>query len=345
MPRLPPKQRSSIISLKKAGLSNVKIARRVHCSDRHVGRVLEKYRKHGTTEDLPKPGRPKRLGRRELLVLRLSLCRREFDNAVQAKRNLFPGVSVHTVQRALRDIHAKAYVKIAKPQLTCDHMQRRLEFALAHRDWSVEDWSLVWFSDECSVRRVESRGRQWVWDFPERGFTERRMKGSAIVGGGSVKIWVVISNQGFVVWKTLEGALDGSAYKKLLRTGLMPAIKKFWPQGGDGKLWFMQDNASVHAAENADTYLDNMAHHHNFNLVSWPSRSPDLNPLENLWALFKRHLLRFPVPPNLRQTRELVERELPNFEREHIKLFPKLYESLPKRMNMVVKSKGLPTKY
>ena len=91
--------------------------------------------------------------------------------------------------------------------------------------------------------------------------------------------------------------------------------------------------------------LDNMAHHHNFNLVSWPSRSPDLNPLENLWALFKRHLLRFPVPPNLRQTRELVERELPNFEREHIKLFPKLYESLPKRMNMVVKSKGLPTKY
>ena len=184
-----------------------------------------------------------------------------------------------------------------------------------------------------------------MWDFPQRGFNPRRMKHSAIVGGGSVKIWVVISNQGFVAWKVLEGPLDGPAYQKILRTGLVAAVKKFWPQGGEGKLVFMQDNASFHTAEKVSDYLTRQADHWDFNILDWPALSPDLNPVENLWALFKKHLRKFPIPSNTKALRELVERELPKFEREHTKLFADLYASLPKRMKDVIKGKGEPTKY
>ena len=57
----------------------------------------------------------------------------------------------------------RAVVKKKKPILSRRHMQDRLDFALAHQQWTLEDWKRVVWSDETKINRLGSDGRCWVW--------------------------------------------------------------------------------------------------------------------------------------------------------------------------------------
>ena len=66
-----------------------------------------------------------------------------------------------------------------------------------------------------------------------------------------------------------------------------PEIRQFKPD-----FIFMQDNASIHKAELVMDYLKE----ENVNPLNWPPRSPDLNPIENIWSkmlpLVNNHMLK-----------------------------------------------------
>jgi len=53
----------------------------------------------------------------------------------------------------------KAVVKTKKLLLTKRHRKERLDFALAHQDWTVEDWKTVVWSDETKINRLGSDGK------------------------------------------------------------------------------------------------------------------------------------------------------------------------------------------
>jgi hypothetical protein len=52
-------------------------------------------------------------------------------------------ISVRTVHRALKKAGMKAVVKKKRPKLTKRHRRERMDFALAHKEWTVEDWKRV----------------------------------------------------------------------------------------------------------------------------------------------------------------------------------------------------------
>jgi hypothetical protein len=52
-------------------------------------------------------------------------------------------LSVQTVHCNLKTAGLKAVAKKKKPFLSKRHMKARMDFALAHQHWTVEDWKKV----------------------------------------------------------------------------------------------------------------------------------------------------------------------------------------------------------
>jgi len=77
--------------------------------------------------------------------------------------------------------------------------------------------------------------------------------------------------------------------------------------------------------------------------MEWLAQSPDLNPIENLWSIVKRRLgLYESVPANQHELWQRVHQEWRAIPKEIIQ---NLVESIPDRINSVIKNKGLWTKY
>ena len=56
---------------------------------------------------------------------------------------------------------------------------------------------------------------------------------------------------------------------------------------------FQQDNAMPHTARVCVAYLQNAA----IQVMDWPAKSPDLSPIENLWATLQHRIKGLPNPP------------------------------------------------
>ena len=76
-------------------------------------------------------------------------------------------------------------------------------------------------------------------------------------------------------------------------------------------------------------------------VLEWPLQSPDLNPIENLWAELKKRV-RARRPTNLTQLHQLCQEE---WDKIHPNYCRKLVEGYPKRLTQVKQFKGNATKY
>ena len=71
---------------------------------------------------------------------------------------------------------------------------------------------------------------------------------------------------------------------------------------------FQKDNARPHTARVTIDYLEQ----NNINVLQWPSKSPELNPIEHLWdELDKCVRQRQPPPQTLRQMLQQEWRTIP----------------------------------
>ena len=100
---------------------------------------------------------------------------------------------------------------------------------------------------------------------------------------------------------------------------------------------FQQDGASCHTSRSTKQYLTRKC----VRLLSdWPPQSPDLSPIENLWDYVKNKVM-LQNPQNQQQLWEVTKKEFEDIPDAFIK---KLYETMPRRITAVLKSKGGHTK-
>ena len=72
-------------------------------------------------------------------------------------------------------------------------------------------------------------------------------------------------------------------------------------------------------------------------------KSPDINPIEHLWNHLKRKLAEYEVPPQgVLELWERVQEEWGKINRE---VCQGLIESIPRRVEAIIKAKGGYTKY
>lgn len=101
---------------------------------------------------------------------------------------------------------------------------------------------------------------------------------------------------------------------------------------------FQHDNARIHTTNNVNDYLSKAG----IDVMKWPPNSPDINPIERIWARIKQRLFLYQArPANLQ---ELFDRVEEIWESMGVEFIKKLYKELPAKMRQLVRTKGLHSK-
>jgi transposase len=190
--------------------------------------------------------------------------------------------STRTIQRALNRIGRHAFRPITGPNLSRHHRAVRVQWARAHLGWSGADWAQVIFSDETYVDLTDSRSH-----FVRRGF-ERISAGHVTARRAYVRrvlFWGCISSQGTGPLVPSEGTIDAIRYQHILQGHLRPIATTWYRRRA---WWFQQDNAPAHRAASTLQWLADK----HIRVMEWPPYSPDINPIENMWAILKQEIHR-----------------------------------------------------
>ena len=76
--------------------------------------------------------------------------------------------------------------------------------------------------------------------------------------------------------------------------------------------------------------------------ITWPTNSPDLNPIENVWMILKDHVQNRPRPKNKEEMIQSIERAWEDISMETLEI---LIASMPCRMKAIIDAGGNSTKW
>jgi len=179
-----------IISLLDAGYSMHQISSSTGVS---LGTISGLCSKHCPQLQTVPAGRPSKLSSANIRHALHLITSQKAENAVQITKTLQniinQPLSAQTVRRHMKVAGMKAVVKRKKPLLSKRHRRERLDFAIKHKDWTMEDWKKVVWSDETKINRLGSDGRKWVWKKAGEPLSDRLVEGTLKFGGGSLMVW------------------------------------------------------------------------------------------------------------------------------------------------------------
>jgi len=200
----------------------------------------------------------------------------------------------------------------------------RIDFCKKMKDFHYTN-SII-FSDEASF---------WLHDNNHAGWFHQDLNQELSIDrhAGKVHVWGAISARGKVALPTFTDNLDARLYQDILDKHLIPNAWSLYPN-----IWyFQQDNDSKHTAGSTRTYLKRNVPH----CLDWPSRSPDLNPMENVWKILKGNV-RKKQPSTLMELEDYIYEEWNNIEN---KIIRNLAMSFKNRIEECIRLDGNITHY
>jgi len=335
--------RARIIALSKNGQSQRSISKELKIKRVTVQAIIRKSKSTDILKDLPKKGRPSIIDDGTKRLLTRLVLRGEVTSATElaqvALRHHQVDISASTARRLLHEQGLSVRHTIKKPLLTVDHKRKRLEYALAHRDWTVNHWKRIIFSDETVIPARPVNPHKLVWTKHTDHLDPKLI--IPTVQGGGVKLmgWGCISTHGFHDFVQLEDSINAIGYIKILDTYLLPVIADYFL---NKPCIFQQDGASVHTANATREFFKRKR----MQVLEWPPHSPDLNIIEHVWHYLKKELYKTEPAKNKEELwTKIAEVVKVMWSPEMTERINDLYESMPNRIAAVIGSRGGNTKY
>jgi transposase len=325
-------QRTSIVALSKLGLGAAKIADLTSCDPRTTQRWIDHFDEVGNLQDEPRSGRPPLTSTdtNELIVsLAQEVC---FITPKEIRTDVHLDVSARTVRRRLDDAGLFGRVARISFPFTQEHINKRLAFAHKYGDWDKPQWEKVLFTDETYII-LGGNGQVWV-QRPEDSALLSQYMIERSTHADQIGFWGCFSAQGIGTSRLYDHTMDSrfltDTYNQYMRTH----ARRTWPSGP----WYLlQDNAPSHTSVETKAWL----HNNGITCIEFPPHSPDLNPIENLWAQLKRRIDNR-CPSSKAELMEILNQEWAAIDPEFL---TRLAHSMIDRCKSVVACRGFKTKY
>lgn len=314
----------------KRGMSDSMIARKLRIDRRTVRR----YRLSSRVQ--PRPARPLHQRRKKIITPGLI---RAAQNAIKYKKiryakdlhsHLSLSCSMTTTRRLMLEAGGRWMKQRRKPQLRPIHKEARMKYAKDCITTNPKIYRTV-FVDEKRFGMDAPASmlgcRQISKSCPFVPQSERYRESVMVFGG----IGFDYKSDLFLI----NGTLSQKDYWELLNNGLIQSAQRKY--GDDW--WLAQDNAPCHVGK---ANLERMKSA-KIRLTDWPPRSPDLNPIENLWGILTHNIYRHQSSFSTRAELECVLKR--EWKAIHISTINTLIDSIKDRSIEVLMQHGGETHY
>ncbi len=330
----------------KLGLTFTQIARSLNVPSSIVRSVLGRLQTTPFEVNKFRSGRPLSIIPRAARILLRQLRSKPKITWRQLKTNTEIDLNARTLNATLRAHGISHWLALKRSKLTPEAALLRLKWAKNHKDWTVNQWRKVIWSNEAFVTRRSDKTSEWM--FGTRKQKWDRNKVMKILNGKifSIMVWEAFwgserSNL-YLLDRNFEFKKHGYSvvfYIQILKYNLTG----IW----ESELVFMQNNASIHRARKSKLWFQE----NGIEVMEWPSYSLDLNSTENLWALLKKEAYKvYPNLDSLKGKGDEAETQLfqilqKAWENIREKVIERLISSMPRRCEAVIIAKGWHTKY
>lgn len=331
-------ERNIIVNLHNQVKSLSEISKIVNKPKSTIKGIIDRFGSTKTLENQPKTGRPSVLKARNkrFIIRKIKINPKVSAQKVTEDLEKYQRlkVSSETVRKAIRDNGFHSRTARKKFFVSKVNKRKRLQFAKEYINKPVEYWHRWVFTDESKFNISGSDGNFRVWRLPNTELEPKNMIGTVKHGGGSVMVWGCMSAKGVGNLQVVDGIMDQYKYINILKNNLQSSIIKMELPAD---YIFQQDNDPKHCAINTKLWLL----YNTPKYVPTPPQSPDLNPIEHVWAELDKRIRKHHITNKTELKKVLIE-EWKSISPEFTK---NLVESMPRRLTALLKSKGYPTKY
>lgn len=148
-------------------------------------------------------------------------------------------------------------------------------------------------------------------------------------------VWGGFSAVGKTELAVLVGKQNSEHYVYTMSEYLLPFAHRNY--GTD--FLYQQDNASIHTSSTSVEFFAE----HGVSVLDWPARSPDLNPIENVWAIMSREV--YQNGKQYDSVSTLTKAVIEAWKNIQQVTLTTLIESMPRRCIEVIKKQGNKTHY
>lgn len=321
------------IRMHARGHSYVEISACIAASVRTIKYWVSRYNKDNSVANRARTGRPRLLTARDQRALRRAIETNPRTPAHRHATELRLSVTPQTVRNYAKGMGYRSFKPLRKPLLSPQNIKKRLEWCMGRQGLTATDYHGWTFSDECAFELLCSEYPTRLWTTAAGRFLPKNLSFVTQGGGGKVMLWGAISIHGQGPLLLLDGIIDGKAYLSIVRCTIIPFLTGLF-EAHDQRFRFVQDNAPIHCT-NAVTealFAGGVL------TTDWPARSPDLNPIENVWAYMKTKLTK--LSPKPRNISELWTKLVGIWQDISSEMCRNLINSMPKRVGAVIEAKG-----